>query len=86
MWSGASHLADPAEPGLEEAGTELETVDDARASGEAAVTAATAECPAENDRKPYENEIKKCEQQKTGGIREKIQLFYKSSFRNNWLR
>ncbi len=66
MWSD---LAAPAEPGLEEAGTEPETVDDDRASGPAAVTAATAECPAENDRKPYENEMKKCEQQKTGNKR-----------------
>lgn len=61
MWTGGSHLAVPAEPGLEEAGTEQETVEDDLASGPAAVTAETAECPSERDREPYESE-----QQKTG--------------------
>lgn len=64
MWTGGSHLAVPAEPGLEEAGTEQETVEDDLASGPAAVTAETAECPAETDREPYEDEIKKCEKRK----------------------
>lgn len=68
------YLADPAEPGLEAAGTEQGTVEDDLASIPTAVTATTAECPSERDRKPYEDEKRQVSKSKQVGIGKKVQL------------